>query len=78
MTDQASKLAFLPLKPDLNLDDGEAKQALDSAFSTIAQQPGFKSLYWGRQIEHPDILQLVISASPLYISTSPSRAPTPN
>jgi hypothetical protein len=60
MSDPATEIAYLPLKANLDLESGEAKSAWDSTLATIAKQPGFQTLFWGRQVENKDILQLVV------------------
>ncbi|EDU49368.1 ABM domain containing protein [Pyrenophora tritici-repentis] len=60
MSEPITEVAYLPLKPSLDLSSGEAKEVWQSTLRTIASQPGFKTGYWGKQIENPDTLQLVI------------------
>ncbi|RMZ70146.1 nuclear pore complex subunit [Pyrenophora seminiperda CCB06] len=60
MSYPVAEVAYLPLKPSLDLSSGKIKEAWQSTLRTIASQPGFKTGYWGRQIENPDTLQLVI------------------
>ncbi|KAF1843647.1 uncharacterized protein K460DRAFT_368512 [Cucurbitaria berberidis CBS 394.84] len=60
MTDQATEIVYLTLKAGLDLESGEAKRAWDSTLVTIAKQSGLKTLFWGRQIENKDVLQLVV------------------
>jgi hypothetical protein len=60
---------YLPLKAGVDLEAGEAKSIWEAALNTISKQPGVKSLFWGRQIEHPDILQLVVSRMLLSLSS---------
>jgi hypothetical protein len=50
----------MPMKPGLDLSLGETKEVWDSTLSTIAKQPGCKALYWGRQIENPDTVQMLV------------------
>lgn len=64
MSEPVTEVAYLPLKPSLDLSSGEIKEAWQSALRTIASQPGFKTGYWGKQIENPDTLQLVIGNIP--------------
>ncbi|KAE8824177.1 hypothetical protein PTNB85_08733 [Pyrenophora teres f. teres] len=64
MSEPVTEVAYLPLKPSLDLSSGETKEAWQSALRTIASQPGFKTGYWGKQIENPDTLQLVIGDIP--------------
>ena len=60
MSDPVTEIAYLPLKPDLDLTSGDIKEVWQSTLRTIASQPGFKTGYWGKQIENPDTVQLVI------------------
>ena len=60
MTDAITEIVYLPLKPNLNLESGEKKKVLDDTLDTIASQHGLKSLVWGRQIENPDMLEIVV------------------
>ena len=77
MTREATtEIVMIPLLPGLDLDTGDAKEILDSIFSTIADQPGYQKIFYGRQVEHPDILQACISKSTLSPS-SPSTAFNP-
>lgn len=63
MSEQATEIALLPARPDVDLDNPETKAGWESALRIITKQPGFISLYWGRQIEHHDIIELVISTT---------------
>jgi hypothetical protein len=60
MSENATEIAYLPMKPGIDLSSGEAKEAWESTLSTIAKQPGCKALYWGRQIENSDTVQMVV------------------
>lgn len=60
MSGQITEVAFLPLQPNLDLTSGDVKAVWDDTLQTIASQPGCQSLFWGRQIEKPDVVQLVI------------------
>ncbi|KAI1559374.1 hypothetical protein PtrEW4_011766, partial [Pyrenophora tritici-repentis] len=58
MSDPVTEIAYLPLKPSLDLSSSEIKEAWKSTLRTIALQPGFKTGYWGKQIENPDTLHV--------------------
>ncbi|KAF1938611.1 hypothetical protein EJ02DRAFT_19105 [Clathrospora elynae] len=60
MSDQVTEIAYLPLKAGLDLESGDAKSAWEDAIGTIVKQPGFKAFFWGKQIENPDIVQIVV------------------
>lgn len=60
MSETTIGIEYLPLKAGVDLEAGEAKSMWEAALDTISKQQGVKSLFWGRQIEHPDILQLAI------------------
>ncbi|KAH7085527.1 hypothetical protein BKA63DRAFT_499778 [Paraphoma chrysanthemicola] len=61
MSSEATEVCYLPLKEGINIEDGEAKAILTATLDTIAKQDGLKSLYHGKQIEHPSIFQMVIT-----------------
>jgi hypothetical protein len=63
MSNDATEVCYLPLKEDIDLEEEESKAILNDTLDTIARQDGLKSLYYGKQIEKPDIMQLVISMS---------------
>jgi len=60
MSENATEIVYIPMKPGLDLSTGEAKETWESTLSTIAKQPGAKALYWGRQIENPDTVQMAV------------------
>jgi hypothetical protein len=75
MTKEATtEVIMIPLLPGLDLDTGDAKEIWDSTLSTIADQPGYQKMFYGRQVEHPDTLQVCISKSALSPSTPPPRS----
>jgi len=59
MTDAVTEIVYLPLKPNLDLSASEHKAVLDDTLDTIARRKGLKSLVWGRQVEKPDVLEIV-------------------
>ncbi|KAL1800735.1 hypothetical protein ACET3X_001077 [Alternaria dauci] len=60
MSENVSEVVYMSMRPALYLSSGEAKEAWQSTLSTIAQVPGCKALYWGRQLENPDTVQMVV------------------
>lgn len=60
MSGSVTEVVYLHMKPGLDLSLGEAKEVWQSTLSTIAKQPGCKALYWGRQIENPDTVQMLV------------------
>lgn len=59
MSGTTTEVVYLKLKPGLDLSAGKTKEDWEALLSTIKKQPGAKKLVWGRQIEHPDIVQIV-------------------
>ncbi|KAF2846042.1 hypothetical protein T440DRAFT_433530 [Plenodomus tracheiphilus IPT5] len=59
MSGRLVEVASVPVKAGLDLSVGEAKTAWDYAVDTIAKQSGLRSLYWGFQVEHPDVIQMI-------------------
>jgi hypothetical protein len=55
------------MKPGLDLSSGETKEIWESTLRTIAKQPGVKAVYWGRQIESPDTVQILVG---VYLPTA--------
>jgi hypothetical protein len=62
MSENATEVVYIPIKPGLDLSSGETKETWESTLNTIAKQPGVKALYWGRQIESPDTVQMLVGA----------------
>lgn len=60
MSVPVTEIAYIPIKPSINLETGEGKRIWDATLKTIASQAGFKQLLWGVQIERPGITQMVI------------------
>ncbi|OCK79313.1 hypothetical protein K432DRAFT_355207 [Lepidopterella palustris CBS 459.81] len=60
MPPQATEIATLPLIAGAKLDSGDIGKLWDDALNTIAKTPGYQKMFWGRQVEHPDVLQLCI------------------
>jgi hypothetical protein len=66
---QISEVAILPLKPGADIESGELKTALDAALKYMSEAEGVQSIFYGRQVEHPDFLEL--SIGPPYPATHP-------
>ena len=60
MLDVTTEVVYLPLKTGLDLSAGKEKEQWEDILSTIKRQPGAIRILWGKQIEHPDTVQLVI------------------
>ncbi|KAF2869018.1 hypothetical protein BDV95DRAFT_596689 [Massariosphaeria phaeospora] len=58
---QVTEIASIPLLPGLDLTTGDTHSTWTEFLGMVAGQPGCKSVYWGRQVEHPDIVQLAIT-----------------
>jgi hypothetical protein len=58
-----AELAYLPLAPGVDLTTGDHKKSWDAGLKTLSSQKGYRNAFWGRQIEHPEILDLVIGMS---------------
>jgi len=66
MSQAVVEAVFIPLVAGLDITTGDGKKLIDETLSTIKSQPGCSAIYYGRQLEHPDVLQFLIgkSASP--------------
>jgi hypothetical protein len=60
MLDVTTEIVYLPLKPNLDLSADEKKQQWEDTLDTIKRQPGVVRVLWGRQIENPNTVQLVV------------------
>lgn len=58
----ATEIATIPLQPGVDLEDPQsaAGEVLENTFSVLRQQDGYQRAYHGRQVENPNIWQLVI------------------
>lgn len=59
VTGPVSEIVYIPLKTGFDVH-GADKAVLHDCLGTIASQKGLKALFWGIQIEHPDVLQMII------------------
>ncbi|KAF2174870.1 hypothetical protein K469DRAFT_612899 [Zopfia rhizophila CBS 207.26] len=55
-----TEVVYVPLISGLDLATGENKKIWEETLQTITEQPGCLSLFWGRQIEHPDVIQMAV------------------
>jgi hypothetical protein len=62
-----TEIVYVPLKAGVDLESLSNKPVFEECLNTIANQAGVKAFYWGRQIEHPDVLQMLIGT---YISST--------
>ncbi|USP73439.1 hypothetical protein yc1106_00713 [Curvularia clavata] len=60
MSDTTTEVVYLLLKSGLDISAGEKKIQWEDGLSTIMKQPGAKRVLWGRQIEDPDTVQMII------------------
>lgn len=66
MAPQATEIAYITLKPGVELEGTSASaQAWQESIATIQRQEGYQRLYYGRTIESPDILILMIGTIPV-------------
>lgn len=61
----ATEIAILPLAVGAKVEDANSPSHAiwHSCLDTIARQEGYQRLYWGRRVETPNVLQLLIGAS---------------
>ena len=59
MAQPVTEVVYLPTKPGLDIESGEGKRVWESTVATIIKQPGVRKLYAGKQLEIPDVLQIV-------------------
>ncbi|ORY03419.1 hypothetical protein BCR34DRAFT_492426 [Clohesyomyces aquaticus] len=60
MPKQATEICIVPVVAGLDLTSGESKKIWHDGLKTITSVPGCLSLFWGRQIEHPDVVDMII------------------
>lgn len=60
MSSPVTEICAIPIKPGVDLATGDSQKIWEEGRNTIAAQPGCKSLFWGRKVEEPDTLVLVI------------------
>jgi hypothetical protein len=66
MPSSVTEICYLTLKPGLDLEapDSTAAQTWNDIVTTVSQQEGYQNSYWGRQIENPNELLLLIGIPP--------------
>lgn len=62
MSSPATEIALLPFSPGANVEDpcSQAAKSWRSIIGTVAAQEGFQRLYWGRQIESPNLVDFFV------------------
>ncbi|OAL54853.1 hypothetical protein IQ07DRAFT_278701 [Pyrenochaeta sp. DS3sAY3a] len=60
MAQTTTEIALLPLKPDVDLEQGDAKGIWQGMLKTIASQKGYQKLYWGVKVEDKETAVLVV------------------
>ncbi|KAL8998362.1 MAG: hypothetical protein Q9169_002575 [Polycauliona sp. 2 TL-2023] len=58
----ATEIATIPLQPGVNIDDvnSTAGKVLQDTFNVLRQQDGYQRAYHGRQVENPNLWQLLV------------------
>lgn len=58
----ATEIANVPLLPGIDIEDSDsaAGKVLTDFFNILRQQEGLQRIYHGRQIENPNIWQLLV------------------
>lgn len=65
-----TEVVYIPLKAGLDLGNPDNKAVWDSTLATFAKQKGLNAVYWGRQVEDPDTLQLLQGKAFFILSAS--------
>ncbi len=66
-----TEIAYITLKSGVELEgSGDAAQALKDSLKTISQQEGYQRQHYGRTLEDPSLLMLLIGMSSTYNSNS--------
>ncbi|KAF2024696.1 hypothetical protein EK21DRAFT_117541 [Setomelanomma holmii] len=58
MATEATEVCYLPFQSGIDLEEADHKAVLTDTLDTIAKQDGMKSLYYGKQVENPDVSQM--------------------
>ena len=58
----ATEIAIFPVKADATIEDphSEAGKAWQSVVKTILAQEGAQRLHWGRQVESPNLVEMLV------------------
>ncbi len=60
-----TECAYITLKSGVDLESGSPDaKVLQDKIATLSKQEGCQTCYWGRQIENPDMLMLLIGSDP--------------
>lgn len=75
----ATEIAALPLIPGAQIEDPSAPAGAvwKSTIDTLLAQEGFQRAYWGRQVENPSVLELLVGKLHR-VKTSGTAADTTN
>lgn len=60
MAEIVTEIAYVPLKPGVDLESGEGKTIWDATLKTVSEQQEFRQLRWGMQIENPRVASLAV------------------
>jgi hypothetical protein len=63
MAQTTTEIAQLPLKPGVDLNEGDAKGIWQGTLKTIASKKGYQKLYWGVKVEEKETAVLVVGMS---------------
>jgi hypothetical protein len=75
-TKPQTEIAFIPLKPGIDVSSGEHKQVLLDALAVIRRQEGCTTLYYGVPIERPTEVEVIIGAIPPSFFPDPPASTT--
>ena len=65
MATPVTECAYITLKPGIDLEgDTSEAQVWQESLATIGAQDGYQRCYYGRQLENPNIVMLLIGISP--------------
>jgi hypothetical protein len=72
-----TEITLLPIQPNAKISDSKtpAGSAWAKYLATIASQPGFHRYYWGLQVKHPEILEILVGMTSLF--SFPLNTPVP-
>ncbi len=61
----ATEIATIPLITGAAIEDpsSPAGKVMQATIDTVSQQDGFQRALWGREVENPSVLQLLIGPS---------------
>jgi hypothetical protein len=77
-TKPQTEIAFIPLKPNVDVSSDEHKQVLLDALAVIRRQEGCKAVYWGVPLEKErgGEVEVVIGTSHVHFTSSYSSRPS--